>query len=173
MESENSLIIATAITELAKDAARSIRDVIFKYIKDESAKAEIDYGDAFEQYLKTASEKNSKLKTLIYRHEPKDLEAIYECVGVSLGTHNIDTRSIHNLLEVGHKIIITGTGGVGKSTLIKHLFLNTIVETAFIPILVELRGINSIDTGKIELEDLICLSLKNYGMTMKKEYFCL
>lgn len=46
----------------------------------------------------------------------------------------INTDKITNLFELGNKIIVTGTGGVGKSILFKHLFLNTIEETGLIPV---------------------------------------
>ena len=171
MDLQATQITASVITELAKDAAKSIVAKICKYIDDESAKTDIDYGSAFERYLKISSEKNSKIKTLIYRHEPKELSKIYECVGVSYGGQNINTNSINSLLETGHKIIITGTGGVGKTTLLKHLFLSSIRETRYIPILVELRGINNVENDIISLEDLIYQCLKNYGLEMKQEHF--
>lgn len=171
MDLGTAQIAGTVITELAKDAAKSILEKISKYLDDETAKSDIDYGDAFENYLKISAEKNSKIKTLIYRHEPKELSKIYECIGVSYGEKNINTNSVNNLLEIGHKIIITGTGGIGKTTLLKHLFLSTIRETRYIPILVELRSINNSEGDTILLEDLIYQSLCNYGLEMKREHF--
>lgn len=171
MDIKGTQIASSVIAELAKNAAISIKDSITKYVESESVKADIDYGDAFEQYLKITSEKNSKVKTLIYRQEPKRLQKIYECVGVSLGKTQIKTNQVNNLLDVGHKLIITGTGGIGKTTLLKHLFLNTIETTNYIPILVELRSINSMEMEEVMIEDLVFRVLSKHGLDMKKEYF--
>lgn len=171
MDFDTAQITANVIADLAKDAAKSIFEKISKYFYDESVKDDIDYGSAFEKYLKISVEKNSKIKTLIYRHEPKELSKIYECIGVSYGEQNINTSSVSNLLDIGHKIIITGTGGIGKTTLLKHLFLSTVKDTRYIPILVELRGINNVENDMISLEDLIYQSLINFGLDMKQEHF--
>ena len=52
---------------------------------------------------------------------------------------------------LGNKIIVTGTGGIGKSILFKHLFLNTIEETGLIPVLIELRSFNICDVREISI----------------------
>lgn len=45
----------------------------------------------------------------------------------------------NNVLEIGNKIIITGTGGIGKSVMMKHFFLNVLQNTQYVPVLIELR----------------------------------
>lgn len=161
----------SVFAELAKSAAISVKESIVKYVKSESVKASIDYGDAFERYLKVATEKNSKVKTLIYRQEPKDLQKIYECIGVSLGMKEINTKQVNNLLHIGHKLIITGTGGIGKTTLLKYLFLNTIETTNYIPILVELRSVNNMEMEDVAVVNLVFNVLEKHGLEMEREYF--
>lgn len=84
-------------------------------------------------------------------------------------TYNTD--KITNLFELGNKIIVTGTGGVGKSILFKHLFLNTIEETGLIPVLIELRSFNILDTKDISLYQSIYTNLCNNGFELSEEYF--
>lgn len=43
-------------------------------------------------------------------------------MGISNRQHIIDTSNVNNILDIGNKIIITGTGGIGKSMLMKHFF---------------------------------------------------
>lgn len=43
-------------------------------------------------------------------------------MAISNQQQTIDTADVNNVLNIGHKIIITGTGGIGKSMLMKHFF---------------------------------------------------
>ena len=142
-----------------------------KFFKDLEAKDEIRYGDAYEEYLHNTKNKYSKIKTLIYRHAPKELYSFYECIGVYYNGNTIDTSNINNLINNEKKIVITGTGGMGKSILLKHLFLNAIEESEFIPILIELRSFNVIEEKNIALKDAIYEMLLQNGFVLDKEYF--
>lgn len=115
--------------------------------------------------------KYGKIKTLIYRHIPKDLYSFYECIGVKYSGKIISTSSVNNLLSIGHKIIITGTGGIGKSILFKHLLLNSVKETNFIPVLIELRSFNSLDTKEISMHDAIYKILASNGFCLDEKYY--
>ena len=68
-------------------------------------------------------------------------------------------------------MIITGTAGIGKTTLLRHLFLNSKETTRLVPIFVELRSINGEDVKDINVLDLIYSSLVNQGFDVPKEYF--
>ena len=113
----------------------------------------------------------SKIKTIIYRRAPKDLYSFYECIGVLYNGNTINTENINNLLEIGNKIIVTGTGGVGKSILFKHLFLNTVAETEYIPVLIELRSFNIHDVKDISIYTAIYKCLVDNGFELSEEYF--
>ena len=164
-------MVTQMTVNILEDAIKSSWGKVKKYFKDLSAKEAIEYGSAYEIYLKNTKEKNGKIKTLIYRHTPKDLYSFYECIGLSYNGYTIDTKSIINLIEVSNKIIITGTGGIGKTMLIKHLFLNTINETSFIPVMIELRAFNIVDIKEISIYDSIYNTLFNNGFILEKEYF--
>lgn len=112
--------IAINVTETAfKNAWSGIK----KFFNDLSVKDDIRYRTAYERYLTNTKSKNSKIKTIIYRSIPKDIYSFYICIGVLFNGKTIDTGNINNLLALGNKFIITGTGGIGKSILFKHLFL--------------------------------------------------
>lgn len=96
---------------------------------------------------------------ILVKKVPKYLYSFYECVGVDYNNKNVSTENINNLLKISNKLIITGTGGVGKTTLMKHLYLNSISETNYIPVFIELRDFNNIDSEEINLFDRIYLEL--------------
>lgn len=161
-------IASDSISKLLQVCAKKIFETVREKLRDSAAKSEIDYRDAFAQYLRQAFEKCSKMKTLLYRKESKYLYDFYECVGVCMGGKEISTRQIMNILHLGHNIIISGTGGIGKTTMLKHFFLNAIQNTNFIPIFVELRSINEQD---IQLDECIYRNMCLLGFQMEKKYF--
>lgn len=127
-------ISAEVITDLAKSTAQTLYKKVINYITDIQKKEEIDFGYAYENYLKYAKETHEKIKTLLYRHAAKDIYSFYECVGLNRNGNVIDTSNVNNVLEIGNKIIITGTGGIGKSVMMKHFFLNVLQNTQYVPI---------------------------------------
>lgn len=164
-------VITDVATSLIKDATGSAWDKIKSFFKDLDVKDQIRYGSAYNEYLTNVQAKYGKIKTLIYRHIPKDLYSFYECIGVKYSGKIVSTSSVNNLLSIGHKIIITGTGGIGKSILFKHLLLNSVKETNFIPVLIELRSFNSLDTKEISMHDAIYKILTSNGFCLDEKYY--
>lgn len=168
---DNNKILTDVTTTLIKDAISTGWDKVKKFFKDLDAQQAIQYNTAYTNYLANTYDKNGKIKTLIYRRVPKELYSFYECIGVECDGKIIDTSSITRLIEESNKIIITGTGGIGKSILFRHLFLNTVDTTAYIPVLIELRKFNAFDIKDISLYDAIYQALCENGFRLEKEYF--
>lgn len=168
---DNNKILTDVTTTLIKDAISTGWDRVKKFFKDLDAQQAIQYNTAYTNYLTNTYDKNGKIKTLIYRRVPKELYSFYECIGVECDGKIIDTSSITRLVEESNKIIITGTGGIGKSILFKHLFLNTIDTTDYIPVLIELRKFNAFEIKDISLYDAVYQSLCENGFKLEKEYF--
>ena len=138
-----------------------------KYFKDCEAEDQFRYGIAYENYLRKTFERNSKIKTIIYRYSSEDLYSFYEHINVRCNKKVINTNKIENLIRIGNKLIVSGLGGVGKSTLFKHLFLDTIKSTEYIPVLLEFRNFDN----QLTVEDEIYKSLCDNGFDLEREYF--
>lgn len=164
-------VLTQNVTVFSESATVRLWNRVKGFFVDAISHEEINLGYAYESYLNNTCEKYRKIKTLIYRHTPKDLYDFYECIGVSNSGKTILTDSINNLLRVSNKIIITGTGGIGKTILLKHLFLNTVDTTNRIPVLVELRGLNSLEIKDISLYQVIFNTLSANGFCMEEKYF--
>lgn len=171
MQIDSSKIITDVTVGILKEAISTGWYRVKKFFKDMDAEIAIQYGTAYTRYLLNTENKNGKIKTLIYRRVPKELYSFYECIGVDYDGKIIDTTQILNLFDVSQKIIVTGTGGIGKSMLMKHLFLNTIQTTDYIPVLIELRKFNAYEIKEISLYNAIYQSLKDNGFTLDEEYF--
>ncbi len=170
-EIDYNKITAEVIADLAKSAAKTIWKQLSKKYKDIINKEKVDFGVAFEKYLTESQKSISMAKTILYGQTPRPLYSFFECMGIRNNSEIIDTSDVNNILSIGHKIIITGTGGIGKSMLMKHCFLNCIRKTQYIPVLVELRGLNEYCAEDISIESFIYNTLKTFGFELEEDYF--
>lgn len=164
-------ISADVVTDLAKSMAQTLYKKIVNCIVDLKNKEEVDFGYAYTEYLNYAKSSHEKIKTLLYRHVAKEIYSFYECVGLKRNQNKIDTSNVNNVLKIGNKLIITGIGGVGKSIMMKHFFLNVLKNTNYIPVLIELRGLNTFDANNIDIVDYIFNVMKTQKFTLEKKYF--
>ena len=122
---------------------------------------------AYTTYLKNTRDKYSKSKSFFIRNESVDLYTYYEAIGIKSGNLQINEPSFPKCIESSNRIVITGTGGSGKSVLIKHLFLDCINNKKYTPVLIELRDLND---GKIDLNKSIETTLESFGFNISGDY---
>ena len=158
------------IKAILEKYADPILDKIAKLGHSEWEKFKIDFDIAFIKYLKNSTEKYGKIKTILYRTEPKYIYDFFECPNLrkDRGTL-IKGDSVDNVLNISNFIIVQGTGGIGKSTFLKHLFVDEVKCKDLIPVFIELKDLNSIN-GEYEISDFIFQRLYDLGSTIKKEY---
>lgn len=171
MEINQNEVMTAVATNIIEDTINLAWEKVCKFFKDLDTKDSIRYGEAYEEYLRNTKNKYSKIKTLIYRHVSKDIYSFYECIGVRHNGETIDTSDINNIINVDSRVIITGTGGIGKTILLKHLFLNTIDRTGLIPVLIELRSFNIVEEKNIVVKSAIYDALEQHGFKLENEYF--
>lgn len=163
--------VATGVVaKLAEDGINYLWNKVKKYFKDSNAQEDINIGIAYENYLNRTKEKYGKIKTILYNHVREELYSFYVHVNLRYGDRVIDSSDINNVINLANKIIITGTGGIGKSTLMHHFFLNAIDNTDYIPVLIELRSID-LNQGKVSIKEAVYSALKNNGFELEDEYF--
>ncbi|MBT2667319.1 hypothetical protein J7J00_17720 [Bacillus sp. ISL-4] len=135
---------------------------------DQLKKLKIKTGLAFENYLSAATKKYGYTKTIFYRDKNVPLYDFYINMDLKCKDLVIDTINVSNLIDNNNFVTIYGSGGLGKSTLIKHFFINSIINTDYIPIFVELKILND---KEISLIDCIYESLSNLKFDLEKSYF--
>lgn len=164
----DSLDTSKIIADLVQNNLEKILQGIHSFSKGQIADLNIRTKRAFVSYLERSSERNSKVKTLIHRTTPVNIYDFYVPSNLDYEGRTVYTNSIEDLLEISSCCMILGSGGTGKSTLFKHLFLNSLYTTEKIPIFVSLRDINGSSQSLIEC---IYESLANFGFTLEKTYF--
>ena len=97
-------------------------------------------------YLEKAHEKYHKLKTLLYTDAERDFYDFYVCNTIYQCNRNSPNKridaSINAFNRISNFILISGTGGLGKSMLMRHLLLSSVRNYKFgdrIPIFLPLK----------------------------------
>ena len=140
--------------------------------KDLQFKTEEELGVVYQNYLKLTYDKYSKVKTLLYKNEGKFIYDFYEHVYLSSADlEKLETDNTEQLFNKSSNIILTGTGGIGKSMLVKHIFINQIQQATSIPIFIELKSLNDFEFLENRLIDFIYQEIRNHHLDLEKQYF--
>ncbi|OCS88917.1 NACHT domain-containing protein [Caryophanon latum] len=104
----------------------------------------------FEEYLNRMYRKSSTLNTIILHRTPTPIEKLYVPLTLSNRIERENdfyvNQDVNIFINKYKKIIITDSAGMGKSTVMKWMFRESIKEKKTIPIFIELRKINSTHT---------------------------
>ena len=140
---------------------------VFKTLWD---RAQIDLGTAFETYLENAYEKYAETKTLLYRNERKKIRdfLVTPRLEREASGEQIVAKTISDVTRSDQFILIQGAGGIGKSILMKHLFLSAVEEQKLIPIFFELRHINDLP-AEYDLTEVLFAELDILGEARTKK----
>ena len=87
-------------------------------------------------------QKNIRTKTYFFQDEPQHFYEFYIPLDVSIGNDKFEEFSYKDASFIGNLIAILGPAGSGKSLLMKHLILDSIIEGHQIPLFLELRDYN-------------------------------
>lgn len=111
---------------------------LFKKISD---KVSHHWNDGFLDYFLNSLERYKEIKTLLHR-QPTNFYDIYYPAKLSYENKIINTDSVKDLFRTNNFFTIIGDAGSGKSTLIRHLFISSFVESYKAPIFIALRDLD-------------------------------
>lgn len=157
-------VIAEFLTSTAGEILSSGKDAIEGTIEKVQLKLKTVYTD----YLKRVYERYGKSKSFFIRDEPVNLYEFYIPLGLECNKIKIKSANLKGVLNVNHCCIISGTGGAGKSIILKHLFIDCLKLKKQVPIFIELRDLNS---KELNLEELIKITTKNFGLKISEKHF--
>lgn len=164
------ILLNSIVANFTKAIIEELRDLLgtgYDSVYDE-AKQFVDRD--LKKYLTKQNSKYSHIKTLLRGNMPVYLYEIYYPLKLLKVVRNkeeiVHTESVKSLFKHKNYITIIGDAGSGKSTLIKHLFLNCIKENLGIPILIELRYLNN---SKGQLEEYIRTAINQNRIAVNKD----
>ena len=171
--------VAGATQDEIKGLVSRIFVSVGKGFKDFYNKSKVDIETAFTEYLFQSLNRYGTVKTLLYSNEPQWIYNLYEhnylvkpelvrSTEKSKSKSRVVTKNLLTVLGVSRLLIITGTGGSGKSMMMRHFFIDAIIkERGIIPIFVELREL----TRDTTLLEVMYASVKRMGFSLEKKYF--
>lgn len=138
----------------------------------------------FREYIDKAKSKYSYLKTLLYSNEARPFDDFYVCNnirtrryrfwtrGTSDGSDNsvLKNATLDMINDKAPYTLLIGMGGIGKSMMMRHLFLESIKkygESDKFPIIVTLREFGS---DNPELLELISSSVQRFDPSFSLPY---
>lgn len=151
--------------------------------QDNLASREAVNADLIRNYLDKVGGKYNEIKTLLYTDQPKPFYSFYVCnniqrkipvqsrVGSSYRTITIPDATSNELADCSRFVILSGTGGLGKSMMLRHLLLDAIErydKNEIVPLFIPL---NDFDETAGALFDHIFSKLDGYGAGIMKPQF--
>jgi hypothetical protein len=133
-----------------------LKPKLSKMVAKSNANKQLDehgFANKFEEYLKRSFDRNSRVTILALGNQPSELERIYVPLTIEIDEkpnlfmqgaqeHVIDKYDT-GFIPLLRRVAITDSAGMGKSTVLRYLFLSVIKQNAAIPVLIELRKLSS------------------------------
>lgn len=163
----NMVVTGAVITGFVAKNFEKIWAVGKKVYSSADESIQIALRTAYTDYLSKTTEKYSKSKSFFIRSEPTSLYSYYVPIGITCNRHSILEPDIDQCFQKSKRIIISGSGGSGKSILLKHLFLDCIASGSYVPIMVELRDLNGTQTT---LDAFVTELLSDFGFKVDGNY---
>lgn len=131
---------------------------------------EIDY---LNSYIKKLISTYNTIKTLLYSDSPVKFYDIYVNNSVQYSCRNrsntVDSVNAHTLRAISSFLILSGTGGLGKSMMMRHLLLDSATNyssTHILPFFVQLKNFNN---GYTNLTDFILHEVSSLFPTLHRD----
>lgn len=146
---------------------QALLDIASKNVKKIDEKIRLHIKSTYINYLNNTYVRYSKTKSFFIRSFPVHLYEYYIPIGIKCDNHVIESPGIESCVNFSYRMIIVGSAGCGKSMFIRHLFLDSIKDKKFVPILIELRDLND---DIMSINDAILKNMKRHGFDMSCEY---
>jgi hypothetical protein len=138
-------LFAKPVTQLA---AKLLQPLVSKLEKEVSVQAQLAYHrfvNTYTEYLKNSAVRHSYFNSVVFKNEQRKLLDYYQPLTLIQGRTEDKIVADHypkTIIDEIQNILIVDTAGMGKTTLLKFLFLNCITQEAGIPVFVELRKLS-------------------------------
>lgn len=147
---------------------------IIDFVKKKYGEGKVYLGSSFDRYLDNAQSRYNQVRTLATGDSPRSIigeNSIYEEIDLKYGETAISTHSSRNIVSVSNNVLIQGTGGIGKSMLMRYLFIETLRSGDYVPVLLELRRISNQEKESISIFQLIYDCLADFDIDLDQTQF--
>ncbi len=171
----NSIVSAGA-QEVGKNIGSRTIDAICSFIKKAYGRRMVDFKRVFAEYLGSAQRRYNEIKTIATGNQPREImgaDSIYVHTHLEFEGEKISTVEVDGILALSRSkhVLIEGTGGAGKTMLMRYLLLKAIQDDNYIPILLNLRQISNQNPESLSILNLIYTSLDDLGCKLQGDQF--
>lgn len=114
---------------------------------------ELNRSAEFYVYMEKAYNWHRKLKTLLYDKTPREFYDFYVCNELKYNDETICDITIAQLQSISNYVIVSGTGGLGKTMMMRHLLLNAVDNydsLGLVPIFIPLKDFGETTSNLLE-----------------------
>jgi len=167
-----SPVIKSLVDTFVTPKLEKLRDKFSK--SNEIGKIPTD--EDFTEYYHRTFKKLIVVNTLVFNNSQKLLNDIFIPLTISSTSYNKVSYEIDSfpqeILDEYSNVLITDTAGMGKSTLMKKIFLEAINEVNGIPIFIELRRLTKNKKLIQEIQEQLNSANKNFDVDLLMELIC-
>jgi energy-coupling factor transporter ATP-binding protein EcfA2 len=126
------------------DIIKSFKDELLKTAGVPHDEVRLSIDDGLQLYTENWFHKISNVKTFLFNENPVRFEDVYVPLSLRYEKNTIEIPdNVELLFKINNYITIVGHAGSGKTMLMKHCFLNILLRANYIPVIIELRRIDS------------------------------
>lgn len=160
MDPVTAAIVVKPALQITSRLLKPLIDKVGKIVSNKSQLICHNFFNAYTAYLTNSFERHSYFTSVVFKNEQKKLDDYYLPLTIVKHPTNEQaqiTQYPKGIFETIKKILIVDTAGMGKTTLLKYLFLCCVREESGIPIYIELRKLSK----KISILDFILEQLSD------------
>lgn len=164
---DEELDINKVAAEFVQQNIESLYNTGKGIIKGASDAVRLKLNNSYKNYIACVATRYSKAKSFFIRDEPTYLYNFYVPMGLTAANAGLSNASISALESLNNCVVITGSGGSGKSMMMRHLLLDGLLRAKKVPIFLELRQLNQTQTS---LKEYIHSTLRLNKFKLDDEY---
>ncbi|KFF09862.1 hypothetical protein IW15_22110 [Chryseobacterium soli] len=139
----------------------ALKEPLFKKAKEYGDEYIFIYQNGLIEYIDNYLDKFSKIKTFIHRDTRVPFYEVFYPVSI-ITPFKKPVKDVIELIEEKKYITISGNAGSGKSMLTKHIFMSCVESSKSVPIMIELRQLNTYETT---IEELVTKIITNNNIS--------
>lgn len=144
-------ITSAIIAGISQATATICRDIVLSTVglaktQTEKLTAELEIG--FKKLTQRNLERCAKVKTLLHRYEPIEIDRAYVHPKIGFHSAEADQKDFLKFFQKHSRVVVTGMAGSGKSMFMKYLYVTLCRDPiGRIPLFIEMRHLNQANTN--------------------------
>jgi hypothetical protein len=159
------------VTKMAADVAQQSLEKILSStiagVKGLTSQVRARIDRTYRQYIERLLERYGKGKSFFVRTEAIPLYEFFVPLDLTTQSRRLTTPTAANVFSLFSRVVLTGTGGSGKSMMMRHLLVSAIKEEIGTPLFLELRELNN---TSVTIQHALQRTLEVFGLDVDDSF---